>query len=60
VLYVDGRMAGVWRHETKGDRLVVEVEPFAALPKRVRRAVDDEAVRLAGFLGGRLELTWTE
>ena len=59
VLYVDGRMAGVWRHETKGGRVVVEVEPFATVSKRVRTAVDDEAGRLARFLGGGLELAWS-
>ena len=43
VLLVDGVMAGVWRHERKGRRLVVEVEPFgkvsraAAAPRRRRR-----------------------
>ena len=29
VLLVGGRMAGVWRHERKGKRLLVGVEPFA-------------------------------
>ena len=33
VLLVDGVMAGVWRHERKGRRLVVEVEPFGRLPR---------------------------
>jgi hypothetical protein len=51
VVLVDGRMAGVWRHERKGKSLRVEVEPFAALPARVRRAVGEEAERLASFLG---------
>jgi len=35
VLLVDGRIAGVWSHERAGDRLVVEIEPFARLPRRV-------------------------
>ena len=35
VLLVDGRIAGVWSHERAGDRLVVEIEPFAApVPRR--------------------------
>ena len=54
VLLVDGRMAGVWRHERKGRRLVVEVEPFERLPAASRTACEAEAERLAGFLGGEL------
>jgi hypothetical protein len=58
VLLVDGRMAGVWRHERRGSRVVVSVEPFGRLRAGVRPAVADEAERLAGFLGGALELSW--
>jgi hypothetical protein len=37
--------------------LVVEVEPFAArVPKALRAGVEDEAARLADFLGGALAL----
>ena len=59
VVLVDGRMAGVWRHERKGKSVRLEVEPFKALPARVRRGVGEEAERLAAFLGGELELGWT-
>lgn len=58
VLLVDGRMAGVWRHERVGDRLAVWVEPFGTLPAWARRAAGEEAQRLAGFMGGALELRW--
>jgi len=58
VLLVGGRMAGVWRHERKGKRLLVDIEPFASVPKWARTAAAAEAERLAGFLGGSLELTW--
>jgi hypothetical protein len=58
VLLVDGRVAGTWRHERRGDRLAVAVEPFAALPARTKKAVAGEAERLAAFTGGTLELTW--
>ena len=58
VLLVDGRMDGVWRHEKKGKRLAVEIEPFVKLPAWARRAAEEEADRLAEFLGGTLELTW--
>jgi hypothetical protein len=59
VVVVDGRIEGVWRYERRGARLAIEVEPFAGKPaKRVVRAVEDEAERIAGFLGGSLELSW--
>jgi hypothetical protein len=58
VVLVDGRMAGVWRHERKGERLLVSIEPFGALPAWAQRAAEGEAARLATFVGGRLELTW--
>jgi hypothetical protein len=43
---VDGLVAGLWRLEDSK----VKVEPFAPLPRRVRRELDDEARRLAAFL----------
>jgi len=45
VVLVDGVVSGTWRFE----RGAVQVTPFAALPARVRRAVDAEAARLAAF-----------
>ena len=60
VLFVDGRIDGVWRYERKGRRLAVEIEPFGAKPpKRVREAAEAEAERLAAFMGGDLALRWT-
>jgi hypothetical protein len=59
VLLVDGRMEGLWRHEREGGRLVVEIKPFADQPEWVRRATEEEAERLARFLGGELEFSWS-
>jgi hypothetical protein len=59
VLLVDGRMAGVWSHERRGDRLVVEIEPFGRLSRAERADAEAEAAALAGFVGGSLELTFT-
>jgi Winged helix DNA-binding domain len=42
---VDGSVAGTWRYESGKVRL----EPFAPLPRGVRRELEDEAERLAGF-----------
>ena len=59
VLLVDGRMDGVWKHERKGKRLVVAIEPFGKLPKWARAEAEADAERLAGFMGGALELSWS-
>ena len=49
VLLVDGRIAGVWSHERAGDRLVVEVEPFARLSRAEKAGVEAEAEALAAL-----------
>jgi uncharacterized protein YcaQ len=59
VLLVNGRMEGVWKHERKGKRLTMTIEPFGRLPSWARADVEAEAERLAGFLGGALEVSWT-
>ena len=58
VLLVNGRMEGTWRHEIKGSRVEVVIEPFVKAPAWVRRAAGQEAERLAAFLGGSLSLAW--
>jgi hypothetical protein len=58
VLLVNGQMQGVWRHQIKGSRVEVIVEPFVKAPVWVRRAAGQEAERLAAFLGGALSLSW--
>jgi uncharacterized protein YcaQ len=58
VVLVNGRMEGVWKHERKGRRLVVAIEPFGKLPKWARTQVEAEAERIADHLGGALELDW--
>jgi hypothetical protein len=58
IVVARGRMAGVWRHERKGRRVLVTVEPFARLRANVKRGVTEEAGQLAAFLGGDLELTF--
>ena len=58
VLLVNGFMQGTWRHEIKGGRVNVVVEPFVRAPVWVRRSAAEEAERLAEFLGCSLSLTW--
>ena len=43
---VDGSVAGLWRQE--GERVVLD--PFAPLPRGVKRELEDEAARLAAWL----------
>jgi hypothetical protein len=57
VLLIDGRIAGVWRHEREGDAIAVAVEPFGKVPQTVHVAAEEEAQRLAAFLGGTLQFT---
>jgi hypothetical protein len=56
VLLVNGRMVGVWRHERKRRRLVVELAPFGRLAAWARTQLETEAERLAAFLDCQLEL----
>jgi uncharacterized protein YcaQ len=58
VLLVNGRMDGVWKHERKGKRLLVTIEPFGRVPKWARAQAEAEAKRLAVFLGGELAVDW--
>jgi hypothetical protein len=59
VLLVDGCMMGTWRHERRGSRVAVRIEPFGRLRAGARGEAAREAESLARFLGGRLELTWS-
>jgi uncharacterized protein YcaQ len=58
VVLVNGRMAGIWKHERKGKRLIVAIERFGRLPGWARPQLEAEAERLATFLGGDLELSF--
>lgn len=60
VLLVNGLMGGVWRHDIKGSRVEVVIEPFVTVPGWVRNAAAQEAERLAMFLGGKLHLSWKD
>ncbi len=58
VLLVNGRMMGTWRHDIKGRRVMVEVEPFIEVPQWVRRAAGQEAERLGGFFACSASMVW--
>jgi hypothetical protein len=58
VLLVNGHMQGTWRHEIRGSRLELVIEPFVKPLPWVRRAAAREAVRLAAFFGCTLSLSF--
>ena len=47
---VDGFVAGTWKPERKRKTAVLVIEPFAAVPKRARMALEQEAEGLLAFL----------
>lgn len=56
VLLVNGLIQGTWRHEVKGNRVEVTIEPFGKPRAWMRRGAAEEAELLAAFLGGQLDL----
>ena len=60
VILLNGRIAGIWRHEKKGGSLRVHVEAFGPLPAWARRDIRRETDRLATFLGGEPLLAFDE
>ncbi|MGH2901707.1 MAG: DNA glycosylase AlkZ-like family protein, partial [Solirubrobacteraceae bacterium] len=60
VLLVDGRIAGVWKHEHRHGTLTVEIDPFGDPGAEVRSQAAAEAARLARYLGAEeLDVSWT-
>ncbi|HEX6700317.1 MAG TPA: winged helix DNA-binding domain-containing protein [Gaiellaceae bacterium] len=55
-LLVDGRVAGWWSRKQRGPALELRVEPFRALKRAQRAALEERAERLAAFFGLRLRL----
>ena len=60
VLLVNGRMEGIWRHELKGSRVEIALEPFVKQPAWVRRAANNEAERLAAFFQAKPAVVWND
>jgi hypothetical protein len=59
VLVVDGTIRGVWSHERVGDKVTVEVAPFAPVTKAVKTAATDCARRYATLLGAEVAVRWS-
>lgn len=58
VLLVDGRMEGVWNFVRKSNGIEITIEPFGKTPARVRRDAEEEAERIADYIGKPLNLSW--
>jgi Winged helix DNA-binding domain len=50
IVLIDGRAAGVWKHERAGDHIAVNVTPFGKLSSARRKEIAAEADRLGEFL----------
>lgn len=51
VVLVDGRVAGVWNYKQEKNRLVINVDHFAPLPRPVLTRLHEEAQHIGSFLG---------
>lgn len=58
VLLVDGRMLGVWKHERKGSRVDIAIEPFEEPTAWVKKRAEREAKRFAEFLAADPSISW--
>lgn len=58
VLLVDGRIAGVWKHEIRRGTAQITIEPFIALPKRARTTVEKNAAIIGTLVGAPVDITW--
>jgi hypothetical protein len=58
VLLVGGAVQGTWTHEVKKGRLAVRLVPWRRLTKAERSAIDEEATRIATFLGATADMVF--
>lgn len=57
---VNGRVAGVWGYDRKGDSVTIEIEPLAPLSKAERDAAERHAHLYEGFLDAPVDVNWVE
>lgn len=53
---VDGQVVGTWRQVHKGSRLMIDIEPFTTIPKRLWPSIRAEAADIGRFLGVPTEI----
>ena len=60
VVLVDGRIEGVWEHETRKGQTLVTVRMFATPAEKIRRGIEAEAERLEGFLDTKVAVEFAD
>jgi hypothetical protein len=60
VVLVAGRIEGVWEYETRKGQTLVTVRMFATPREKVRRGIEAEAERLAGFLDTKVAMEFVD
>lgn len=60
VVLVDGRIEGVWEHETRKGQTLVKVRMFATPAEKVRRGIEAEAERLESFLDTKVAVEFVD
>lgn len=58
VVLVDGRMVGVWKHDTSASTVEITIEPFESLSNHVKNGIEAEAHRIGKFLDLEYVLTY--
>ncbi len=54
---VDGEIAGTWRYERRGRRLVLDARPFSSFTGEIRKSISEEAEDIGRFLGYPVSLS---
>ncbi len=57
---VDGRIKGVWEHQSKGSKTVVKVRMFSAPAAAIRAGIEAEAERLSAFLSTQVAVEFED
>jgi hypothetical protein len=57
LLLIDGVVSGIWQRRQRSKRVDVTVSPIVTLTTRQRNQLDDEAGRIAAFLGTEVALS---
>ena len=60
VVLIDGRAAGVWKHDRRGQQVDVTVNPFRKITASNRKAIEEEADRLGKYLGAPASVTFAD
>jgi hypothetical protein len=60
VVLVDGTIAGIWSYKTKGDKLLLSIEPFGKFTRAVRVRIGQEAEELARFFSLVAEISFAQ